>query len=100
MRQYRVIQALSILYSKLIIRDRYIDPMEEVLITSGAYGPLYFAVQGHVDIGDEVIIIEPFYDCYEPMVRMAGGIPRFATLRLVSVQCNEFFRMIKQTNIF
>ncbi len=75
----RLVQAISKLYSQLVHRP--IDPQNEVLITSGAYEALYSAIQGHVDVGDEVIIVEPFFDCYEPMVKMAGGISRFIPLR-------------------
>ncbi|VVC26954.1 Hypothetical protein CINCED_3A015005 [Cinara cedri] len=75
----RLVKALADLYSKLI--DRKIDPMNEIMVTVGAYEALYCAIQGNIEVGDEAIIIEPFYDCYEPMVRTAGGIPRFIPLR-------------------
>ncbi|XP_037051975.1 kynurenine--oxoglutarate transaminase 3 [Bradysia coprophila] len=75
----RLVQAISKLYTKLV--QRPVDAQNEVLITCGAYEALYSAILGHVDVGDEVIIIEPFFDCYEPMVKMAGGIPRFIPLK-------------------
>lgn len=76
-----MVQAVASLYSQLV--GRQIDPLKEVLITSGAYEALYSSIQGHVEEGDEVIIIEPFFDCYEPMVKFAGGVPRYIPLRLV-----------------
>ncbi|XP_063699301.1 kynurenine aminotransferase [Culicoides brevitarsis] len=75
----RLVQALAKLYGGLV--NRQINPMTEVLVTVGAYEALYCAIQGHVDHGDEVIIIEPYFDCYDPMVRYAGGIPRFIPLK-------------------
>nr|BBA45757.1 kynurenine oxoglutarate transaminase [Pachyrhynchus infernalis] len=75
----RLVEALAKLYSKLIGRD--IDSRREVMTTLGAYEALYATITGHVDQGDEVIIIEPFFDCYEPMVRYAGGVPRFIALK-------------------
>ncbi|KAH8273666.1 hypothetical protein KR018_007566, partial [Drosophila ironensis] len=76
----RLVQALAKLYSILV--GQSLNALSEILVTSGAYEALYSTIMGHVDVGDEVIIIEPFFDCYEPMVKMAGGVPRFIPLKL------------------
>ncbi|CAH1187141.1 unnamed protein product [Phyllotreta striolata] len=79
----RLVAAIAKLYSKLIGRE--INAKTEVITTIGAYEALFSTIMGHTEVGDEVIIIEPFYDCYEPMVRYAGGIPKFVPLRLKEV---------------
>ena len=76
--------AIANLYTKLLGRSTPIDPVKEVLVTDGAYEALFTAIMGHVNPGDEVIIIEPYFDCYEPMVRLAGGTPVFISLKPVS----------------
>lgn len=75
----RLVNAIANLYG--LFHDRKLNPLTEILVTAGAYGSLYSTFQGLVDPGDEVIIIEPFFDCYHPMTVMAGGIPRFIPLR-------------------
>ncbi len=49
---------------------------EAVMITSGATEALAAAIMGLIEAGDEVILIEPMYDAYAPLVRQAGGIVR------------------------
>ncbi|XP_032113405.1 kynurenine--oxoglutarate transaminase 1 isoform X4 [Sapajus apella] len=72
---------LASFFGKLLGQE--IDPLRNVLVTVGGYGALFTAFQALVDEGDEVIIIEPFFDCYEPMTLMAGGRPVFVSLKPV-----------------
>uniref|UniRef100_A0A7M4E2H9 Kynurenine aminotransferase 1 n=1 Tax=Crocodylus porosus TaxID=8502 RepID=A0A7M4E2H9_CROPO len=77
-----LVTILARFFGKLLGQD--IDPLTNVMVTVGAYEALFCCFQALVDGGDEVIIIEPFFDCYEPMVKMAGGTPVFIPLRPVS----------------
>lgn len=53
-----------------------VDPRREVLITSGATEALSDTINALVEPGDEVVLIEPLYDCYLPLVKRAGATPR------------------------
>lgn len=57
-----------------------IDPDTEVLVTSGATEALADAFFALLNEGDEAIVIEPFFDCYVPQIKAAGGTPRFLRL--------------------
>ena len=59
---------------------RRYDYNDEITITAGATQALFTAITTVIKNGDEVIIIEPAYDSYEPVVRMNGGIPKFVSL--------------------
>lgn len=58
------------------------DPMEEVVVFSGATEGIASSLIGLLNPGDEVIVFEPFYDSYLACLAMAGAVPKFATLRL------------------
>ncbi|WP_026783699.1 aminotransferase [Pleomorphomonas koreensis] len=53
-----------------------VDWASEVMVTSGATEALADAILGLVRPGDEVVLIEPLYDSYLPIVRQAGGIAK------------------------
>ena len=54
---------------------RHYDPVTEVTVTGGATEALMSSILACVASGDEVIVIEPFYDLYIPAIKLAGGIP-------------------------
>jgi N-succinyldiaminopimelate aminotransferase len=58
-----------------------LDPLEEVVVFSGATEGICSSILGLLDPGDEAILFEPVYDSYAPCLAMAGATPRFVTLR-------------------
>ena len=50
------------------------------MVTSGATEAIAGALLALIEPGDEVVLFEPMYDAYLPLVRRAGGVPRFVTL--------------------
>jgi aspartate/methionine/tyrosine aminotransferase len=55
------------------------DP-ENVVVTSGATEALAAALMALISPGDEVLLFQPLYDAYLPLVLRAGGVPRFVRL--------------------
>jgi methionine aminotransferase len=51
------------------------DPDVEVTVTSGGTQAIFTAIGAVVHPGDEVIIVDPAYDCYSPTVELFGGVP-------------------------
>ena len=57
-----------------------VDWRSGVMVTSGATEALADCLLGLIEPGDEVILMEPLYDSYLPIVRLAGAVPRLARL--------------------
>ncbi|GGF36527.1 pyridoxal phosphate-dependent aminotransferase [Williamsia phyllosphaerae] len=56
------------------------DPASEILITVGATEAIAGSLVGLVEAGDEVVMIEPYYDAYAAATAMAGGVRRTVPL--------------------
>lgn len=61
--------------------EQKLDPVTDVLVTTGATEGVFAAILGLTDPGDEVIVFEPVYDTYVPNLVMAGVTPRYVALR-------------------
>jgi N-succinyldiaminopimelate aminotransferase len=58
-----------------------LDPDREVVVTTGCTEGIAAALLGLVDPGDEVVVLEPYYDSYLAMIEMCGAVRRPVTLR-------------------
>ena len=54
---------------------RSVHPSEEILVTAGATQAIFTAIQALVNKGEEVVILDPSYDCYEQPIVLTGGVP-------------------------
>lgn len=61
-----------------VIQQTYghrVDPETEITITAGGTEAIFATITGLVRPGDEVILFDPSYDCYDPAIRLNGGVP-------------------------
>jgi aspartate/methionine/tyrosine aminotransferase len=72
-------EAIAQRYGPLLGRD--LDPVSEITVTCGCTEALAASFLGLVNPGDEVVIIEPYYDAYPVDAALAGATPRYVALR-------------------
>lgn len=65
--------------------QRKISTTDNLLVTAGATQAIYTTIQALVGNGDEVILLDPAYDCYDPAVILAGAKP-------VHISLNQNFK--------
>lgn len=69
-----------------------VNPDTEITVTSGCTEAICASMMGLINPGDEVILFEPYYDSYRASVAMAGGVPKFVTLRAPACDKNKTMR--------
>ncbi len=52
-----------------------VDPITEITVTAGATQAIYTAITAIINEGDEVVLFDPAYDCYDPTIRVNKGVP-------------------------
>ncbi len=83
--QYPPMQGVTLLRERLAAKTmalhgaRY-DADSEITVTAGGTEAIFAAVSAVVHSGDEVIILEPAYDAYGPIVELNGGVPVYCSL--------------------
>ena len=70
------------------LQHRDVNVDSEITVCTGATEGLFSAIQAVVHDGDEVIVVDPAYDSYEPAITLAGGVTRHVALQIAADQHN------------
>jgi methionine aminotransferase len=99
--QYAPMPGLTILREAIAEKTQELygatyHPETEVTITAGATQAIFTAISALIKEGEEVIVIEPAYDCYVPAIELAGGKPVFFQLQQddFSINWTEFMKLV------
>ena len=66
------------------LQNRDVNVDSEITVCTGATEGLFSAIQAVVHDGDEVIVVDPAYDSYEPAITLAGGVTRHVALQIAA----------------
>jgi methionine aminotransferase len=94
--QYAPMQGVPVLRERIadkvqeLYRAAY-DPASEITVTSGATEALFAAITAVVGPGDEVLVFEPAFDSYVPVIELCRGVPVYIQLKFpdYSIDWNE-----------
>jgi methionine aminotransferase len=89
-----LLDGISNLVHKCYKRD--LNPIENILVTAGATQAIFTTIQALVHKDDEVIILDPSYDCYEAPIILAGAKP--IRIPLNTLFLPDWENIFKQTN--
>ena len=84
--QYAPMQGVPILRQRIAekvsaLYGAQYNPETEITVTSGATEALFAAITAVVQPGDEVVVFEPAYDAYIPVIQLCGGIPLYFKMK-------------------
>ncbi len=93
MNQYCPMAGVGVLREELAVKvknlyDLEVDPGNEVTVVAGATQGIFTAITAFIRKGDEVILIEPAYDCYAPGIEVVEGVPVAYELSAPDYQIN------------
>jgi len=84
--QYAPMTGVQELRKQIALKTEYLynakyDPEKEINITAGATQALHTVIASIIKDNDEVIVFEPAYDAYVPLIKLHGGIVRYVELK-------------------